>query len=147
MQYTALYLPSNIEYEAIEFQLEIDGDYPDTKEGFKQLAKAFTAIVDGFGKKLPFPPEILQNLNNDKQIDRLLEDTEFIQDMTYFLTLGSSNIYFSRQNAEVYRLIGVNTNRCLFETLDHRIIDIVKAEDVRKVYEKGEKRRIYSEKN
>lgn len=138
----ALYLPSNIVAGPIAFEIELNWERKDTKEGFNELTRIFMGQIAELGKTLPFPPEIIQNLNkdDDKQIDRLLEDTEFILEMTYFLKLGSSNIYFSRQNAEEYRLRGANANRYMFETLDQRIIDVVKVEDVRKVYEEGKGR-------
>jgi hypothetical protein len=139
MIYTALYLPSDIENEAIEFQLEIQGDYPETKEGFKQLAKAFTAAVDGLGKTLLFPQEILDKIDDDSdRLDRLLQDTEFISNQTYYLKMPSSQMYFSFIDADVYQLCGVSETMCIFMTPNREVINLIKINQIKSVFGKIE---------
>lgn len=137
MIYTALYLPSDIENEAIEFQLEIEGSYPDNKEGFKQLTKAFTTVVDGFGKTLPFPLKIFDDIKGDSvRLNRLLQDTEFIPEMTYYLKMPWTQRYFSFIDADVYQLCGINETMCIFMTQNREVINLIKINQIKSVFGK-----------
>lgn len=115
----------------------MEGETSPTKAGWEQLALAFTNVVDTFGKKIPFPNEILKHINGDyKRLNRLLEDTEFIPERTYYLILPSDQLFYSKINDEIYRMRGINETYCLFETLDRAIVDVVKIKDVMKMFGK-----------
>lgn len=139
MRYTALYLSSYIENETIEFQLEIEADYPNTKEGFKQLAKAFTKAVDAFGTTQPFPKEILEAINGKcNRLDRLLQDTEFIPEKTYYLKMPATQLVYSLSDVDVYRLSGINETSCLLEAIEGEMMCIVGVKDVSIMFGKVE---------
>ncbi|MFA5216278.1 hypothetical protein [Sulfuricurvum sp.] len=137
MYYTALYLSSDIENEIIEFQVEIEGCYPDTKEGFHQLTKAFTIAADTFGKTEPFPNEILESIHeNCNRLERLLQDTEFIPEKTYYLKMPATQMVYSLSDVDVYRLYGINESHCLLEAIEGEMMCIVGVKEVWKVFGK-----------
>lgn len=131
MHYTALYLSSDIENNTIEFQLEIEGSYPDTKEGFHQLTNAFTKAVDAFGTTEPFPKEILESINeNCNRLDQLLQDTEFIPEKTYYLKMPATQLVYTLSEVDVYQLYGINESHCLLEAIEGQMMCIVGVKDV-----------------
>ncbi|MFY9141271.1 hypothetical protein [Sulfuricurvum sp.] len=136
MIYDAYYLPSNLACGKIEFSIELEWEREDTKEGFEKLTRVFMQQVNTFGKTIPLPQPIIQKLCTDEHIDTLLQDTEFIPELTYFLKLDSKDIFISKYNADTYKLQGSNGIRCLFETMSGELIDVVKTNEILGVFEK-----------
>lgn len=130
----AFYLSSDLRYR-IKFEFLFD--IPDTsrREGFEQLTKEFTNHIRSFGKWNPFPEEIIHALD-DEELNRLLNDTELIPNLTFFIKLDSDEIYCSKENCEPYRLRGANAVMSMVETLDGTVIDILEMKNVMRVFER-----------
>ncbi|MDP3265810.1 MAG: hypothetical protein Q8M39_03165 [Sulfuricurvum sp.] len=127
----AFYLSSDLRY-TIWFEFLFDIPNTNTREGFELLTEAFTVHVKSFGKGDPFPEEIINALDN-AGIDRLLQDTELIPELTYFIKLDSDEIYCSKENCEPYRLRGANGIMSMVETLDGKVIDILEMKNLSKI--------------
>lgn len=130
----AFYLSSDLRYR-IRFEFLFDIPNFHEREGFEQLIKAFTAHVKSFGTGNPFPEEIVNQLD-DAGLDRLLQDTEMIPNMTFFLKLNSDETFYSRETCEPYRLRGANGIMSMVETLDGKVIDILEMKNVMRVFER-----------
>lgn len=130
----AFYLSSDLRYTiGFEFLFDI----PDTSnyEGFEQLTKAFTAHVKSFGTGNRFPEVIIHALD-DEGLNRLLQDTELIPNMTFFLKLNSDETFYSRETCEPYRLRGANGMMSMIESLDGAVIDILEMKNLKRVFER-----------
>ncbi|OYZ34359.1 MAG: hypothetical protein B7X89_10245 [Sulfuricurvum sp. 17-40-25] len=130
----AFYLSSDLRYR-VQFEFKFDVSNFHEREGFEQLTKAFTAHVKSFGTGNFFPEEIVNQLD-DAGLDRLLQDTELIPNMTFFLKLNSVETFYSRETCELYRLRGANCVMSMVETLDGKVIDILEMKNVMRVFER-----------
>ncbi|OYZ32362.1 MAG: hypothetical protein B7X89_11000 [Sulfuricurvum sp. 17-40-25] len=134
MKSEAFYLSSDLKYTILfEFLFDIPNFYE--REGFEQLMKDFTNHIASFGKENLFPEEII-NMLNDEELDRLLQDTELIPNMTFFLKLNSDETFYSRETCEPYRLRGVNGHMSMVETLNGKVINILEMKNLKRVFER-----------
>lgn len=130
----AFYLSSDLRYN-IRFEFLFDIPNTSERERFEQLIKEFTDHVESFGTGNPFPEKIIHALD-DAGVDRLLQDTELIPNLTFFIKLDSDEIFCSKENCEPYRLRGANGVMSMVETLDGKVIDILEMKNVMRVFER-----------
>lgn len=134
VKYEAFYISSDLKYR-VGFEFIVDTPNFYDREGFEKLAEEFASHVESFGRVNPFPAEIMNALD-DEGLDRLLQDTELIPHLTYFIQIDSKEIFYSRENCEPYRLRGANGVMSMIETLDGKVIDILEAKNLKRVFEK-----------
>lgn len=128
MKYEAFYISSDLKYR-VGFEFIVDTPNFYDREGFEKFAEKFASHVESFGRVNPFPAEIM-NVLDDEGLDRLLQDTELIPHLTYFILIDS------KENCEPYRLCGANCMMSMIESLDGAVIDILETKNLKRVLER-----------